>query len=101
MAKKSAKSVDMSLEDPNMEFEIGRVYEFQEAQGYFVGTVVAASPFKVKLGSDCVWIQTAGDNMEAFIEGTPTRWFPWPNRVFLVHALRHYGLSKFPSPASR
>jgi hypothetical protein len=75
----------------------GDVIVVQEAHGYLMGTVKAASVFGIKFEADSVWVRNMGEMTTAMRSGTVTEaqilpsvcvrdhairyWWPWPHAV--------------------
>lgn len=82
-------------------YEIGNVVLVQEALGYFVGTLVAETPFHIILGDDCVWVRNMDTMTNAYRTGRVQECHAMPNRKIKDHAIRHIGPwpHKAPKPA--
>jgi hypothetical protein len=76
------------------EDEKGKVWAFQEALGYLIGTVVEATPLCYVLGDDAVWVRNMGAMSDAMRTGHVQECHALPGVQIERHAVRY----KWPWP---
>ncbi len=74
--------------------KVGKVWCFQEALGYIIGTLVEATPLLYTLGEDAVWVRDMGTMTNAMRTGQVTECHAIPHDEIERHAVRH----KWPWP---